>query len=171
MTTIPSAPGCPRPSKRCSTRGSPCTTSARVGTKGFYGGLRLRFFGPRILIEDASEKSKSTTLVYLQLGYRFNEHWDVSFDVFNLLDSQDSDIDYYYVVAPARRTGGGSQRLPHAPDRAARAARRRDVPLLIPRRRQAVSPSTSQEPARYAFSRRRSMRLCGLAISFQPNCR
>ena len=64
--------------------------------KGFYGGLRLRFFGPRNLIEDASEKSDPTTLVYLQLGYRFSAHWEVNFDVFNLLDSQDSDIDYYY---------------------------------------------------------------------------
>ncbi len=65
-------------------------------TKGFYGGVRLRFFGPRYLIEDASEKSDSTTLVYLQLGYRFGKTWEVSFNVFNLLDAQDSDIDYYY---------------------------------------------------------------------------
>ena len=64
--------------------------------KGFYGGLRLRFFGPRTLIEDRSQRSDSTTLVYLQLGYRFNAHWEVNFDVFNLFDSQDSDIDYYY---------------------------------------------------------------------------
>ena len=65
--------------------------------KGFYGGLRLRFFGPRNLIENASEKSDPTTLVYLQLGYKFSRTWEVNFDVFNLLDSQDSDIDYYYV--------------------------------------------------------------------------
>ncbi len=64
--------------------------------KGFYGGLRLRFFGPRTLIEDRSVRSDPTTLVYLQLGYRFNKSWELSFDIFNLLDSQDSDIDYYY---------------------------------------------------------------------------
>ena len=64
--------------------------------KGFYGGLRLRFFGPRTLTEDRSERSDPTTLVYLQLGYRFNARWEINFDVFNLLDSQDSDIDYYY---------------------------------------------------------------------------
>ena len=64
--------------------------------KGFYGSLRLRFFGTRNLIEDASQRSDPTTLVYLQLGYKFNQSWEVNFDVFNLLDSQDSDIDYYY---------------------------------------------------------------------------
>ncbi len=64
--------------------------------KGFYGGLRLRFFGPRTLIEDRSQRSDPTTLVYLQLGYHFSKAWEVSFDVFNLFDSQDSDIDYYY---------------------------------------------------------------------------
>ena len=64
--------------------------------KGFYGGVRLRFFGPRTLIEDRSQRSDPTTLVYLQLGYRFSEHWEANFDVFNLFDSRDSDIDYYY---------------------------------------------------------------------------
>ena len=78
-------------------------------TKGFYGGLRLRFFGPRKLIEDASEKSDATTLVYLQLGYRFNPTWEVNFNVFNLLDSQDSDIDYYYTSRlPGEPAGGVS---------------------------------------------------------------
>ena len=40
-------------------------------TKGFYGSVRLRFFGPRYLTQNASEKSDATTLVYLQLGYHF----------------------------------------------------------------------------------------------------
>ncbi len=66
-------------------------------TKGFYGGVRLRFFGPRNLTQDASEKSEATTLVYLQTGYRFGNHWDMNFSVFNLFNAHDSDIDYYYV--------------------------------------------------------------------------
>ena len=66
-------------------------------TKGLYGSVRLRYFGPRKLIEDDSAESNSTTLVYLQFGYRFNKTWDATFDVFNLFDSQDADIDYYYV--------------------------------------------------------------------------
>ena len=65
--------------------------------RGFYGGLRVRYFGPRSLTQDDRERSKDTTLVYLQLGYRFSQTWEVRFDVFNLLDAQVSDIDYYYV--------------------------------------------------------------------------
>ena len=64
--------------------------------RGFYGGLRLRFFGPRNLIEDASAKSDPTTLVYLQLGYKFSKTWEVTFNVFNLFNAEDADIDYYY---------------------------------------------------------------------------
>ena len=75
--------------------------------KGFYGSLRLRFFGPRTLIEDRSERSDATTLVYLQLGYRFSKSWEVNFDVFNLLDSQDSDIDYYYASRLPGEPAGG----------------------------------------------------------------
>jgi hypothetical protein len=66
-------------------------------TKSLYGGLRLRFFGPRNLTQDASEKSGATTLVYLQLGYHINKTWEVTFDIFNLLNAKDADIDYYYV--------------------------------------------------------------------------
>lgn len=29
-------------------------------------------------------------------GYRFNKHWTLSAEVFNLLDRKDSEIDYYY---------------------------------------------------------------------------
>ena len=82
--------------------------------KGFYGGLRLRFFGPRNLTQDASEKSDATTLVYLQLGYHFNPHWEVTFDVYNLLDSQDADIDYYYVSRlPGEPAAGVADRHTH----------------------------------------------------------
>ena len=82
--------------------------------KGFYGSLRFRFFGPRILIEDASQKSDSTSLLYLQLGYRFNKTWEATLDVFNLLDSQDSDIDYYYDSRlPGEPAAGVSDRHAH----------------------------------------------------------
>ena len=83
-------------------------------TKGFYGSVRLRFFGPRNLIEDASEKSDPTTLVYLQLGYHFNPRLELTFDVFNLLDSQDADIDYYYVSRlPGEPAAGVADRHTH----------------------------------------------------------
>ena len=62
-------------------------SSGSKKAQGSCGSLRLRFFGLRNLIEDASQRSDPTTLVYLQLGYRFNERWEENFDVFNLLDS------------------------------------------------------------------------------------
>jgi hypothetical protein len=63
---------------------------------GFFGGLRLRYFGPRPLVEDDSVRSGSTLLLSGQVGYEFNDTWTVTIDAFNLLDREDSDIDYFY---------------------------------------------------------------------------
>jgi len=60
------------------------------------GGLRLRYFGPRPLIEDNSVRSKSSTLANLRLGYRIDRHTRLAVDVLNLFDARVSDIDYYY---------------------------------------------------------------------------
>ncbi|HEY0316639.1 MAG TPA: TonB-dependent receptor [Sphingomonas sp.] len=59
-------------------------------------GLRLRYFGPRPLTQDGGVKSKATTLLYADLGYRITDHVRVGLDIFNLLDAHDSDIDYFY---------------------------------------------------------------------------
>ena len=59
-------------------------------------GLRLRYFGPRPLIEDNSVRSRSSTLVNMQLGYRINTRLRASMDILNLLNTSVSDIDYYY---------------------------------------------------------------------------
>ncbi len=59
-------------------------------------GLRLRYFGPRPLTQDGSVHSKSTTLLYANVGYSFNEDWTVALNIFNLLDNKTSDIDYFY---------------------------------------------------------------------------
>ncbi|WP_404359706.1 TonB-dependent receptor domain-containing protein [Methylotuvimicrobium sp. KM1] len=63
---------------------------------GFFGGPRLRYFGPRPLIEDNSVRSGSTVLLSAMLGYRFDKTWTVQAEVFNILDRKDSAIDYYY---------------------------------------------------------------------------
>ena len=63
---------------------------------GFFGSLRLRYFGPRPLIEDGSVQSDSTLLLNAQVGYQINKTWTVTVDFFNLLNSKDSDISYYY---------------------------------------------------------------------------
>lgn len=62
----------------------------------WFGQFQLRYFGPRPLIEDNSQRSKGTTLAYARLGYKVNADMKVSVDVFNLFNRNASDIDYYY---------------------------------------------------------------------------
>lgn len=64
--------------------------------RNFFGSVRLRYFGPRALIEDDSVRSQATRLVNLEAGYRVGRHAKVLADVFNIFNAQDSDIDYYY---------------------------------------------------------------------------
>lgn len=63
---------------------------------GLWASVRLRYFGPRDLIEDGSAESSSTTLVNAEVGYKFNETWSASLQVFNVFDVRDSDIEYFY---------------------------------------------------------------------------
>ena len=60
------------------------------------GGVQLRYFGPRPLVEDNSVRSAATALAYARLGYKLGARTSVALDVFNLLDKRASDIDYYY---------------------------------------------------------------------------
>lgn len=59
-------------------------------------GLRLRYFGPRALVEDNSVRSNSSMLLNARLGYRIDARSRLAVDVLNLLDRRVSDIDYYY---------------------------------------------------------------------------
>ncbi|NOS74034.1 MAG: TonB-dependent receptor [Methyloglobulus sp.] len=63
---------------------------------GFFGGPRLRFFGPRTLIEDNSKRSESTLLVSAMLGYEVNKNLSFQAEVFNILNREDDGITYYY---------------------------------------------------------------------------
>ena len=64
--------------------------------RNIFGSARLRYFGPRALIEDNSVASKRTSLVNLEGGYKLSKNVKVLVDVFNLFNVEDSDIDYYY---------------------------------------------------------------------------
>jgi len=64
--------------------------------KGVIGSLRLRHFGPRPLLEDNSVRSKTTSLVNGEFGYRFSKPYQIVGQIFNVFDSKVSDIDYYY---------------------------------------------------------------------------
>jgi outer membrane receptor protein involved in Fe transport len=73
------------------------STGATVDSaRNVFGSLRLRYFGPRPLIEDDSVRSKATSLVNAQIGYKFTKTVRVAVDIFNLFDAKNSDIDYYY---------------------------------------------------------------------------
>src|SRR6185503_18581361 len=61
-----------------------------------FGSLRLRHFGPRPLVENASVRSQTTTLWNGEIGYRFSRRTRVVVEGYNLLDSKAADIDYVY---------------------------------------------------------------------------
>ena len=62
----------------------------------WFGQLQIRDFGPRPLIEDNSQRSKSTTLVQARVGAWIGQDTKLALDVFNVFNRQASDIDYYY---------------------------------------------------------------------------
>jgi hypothetical protein len=64
--------------------------------KGWSTSLRLRYFGPRYLTQDGTERSPSTALLYYNVSYKFNKTWTIEGDIFNLLNAKADDIDYYY---------------------------------------------------------------------------
>ncbi|BCM89328.1 hypothetical protein IAD21_01174 [Abditibacteriota bacterium] len=64
--------------------------------QGINGALRLRYFGPRPLIEDNSVRSKSSALVNGRLGYKLKNGTRFNVEVFNIFNAAVSDIDYYY---------------------------------------------------------------------------
>lgn len=63
-------------------------------TEEFYSHVRMRHFGDFTL--DGGAKARSSTLLNLRLGYDMSSRWSAAFDVLNLLDSEDRDIEYYY---------------------------------------------------------------------------
>ena len=62
----------------------------------FFGGINWRYFGPRPLIENDSIRSKETSIVNGQVGYRITKTVRVTVEGFNLFDTEASAIDYYY---------------------------------------------------------------------------
>ncbi len=63
---------------------------------GWFGGARFRHFGKAPLIENNSVRSDPTTLVNLELGYRMSKRFALSLAAYNLFDSDDNDITYFY---------------------------------------------------------------------------
>ncbi|MBC7574177.1 MAG: TonB-dependent receptor [Herminiimonas sp.] len=71
----------------------------------YFGGLQLRYFGPRPLIEDNSARSNKTMTLNGRIGYKFSPKLRIELEGYNLTDRKDAAIDYYY-----------ASRLPNEPD-------------------------------------------------------
>jgi hypothetical protein len=84
------------------------------GDTGWFGALRLRSIGPRPLISDGSVYSSFTTTVNARLGYVFESGIKLNLDAFNILNTQASQIDYYYTSRlPGEPAGGVADRHFH----------------------------------------------------------
>ena len=64
--------------------------------RGWDGGLRFRYFGPRPLIEDGTVRSGPTALFDARLGYQLSERVHIGVDIFNLFNAHAHQIDYFY---------------------------------------------------------------------------
>jgi hypothetical protein len=75
---------------------------------GFSSSMRLRYFGPRDLTSDGIFRSNQTVMLNGELGYQIKKKWHVSAEFLNMLDREDSDIDYAYEsrVIPGITPGG-----------------------------------------------------------------
>ncbi|MFJ1257765.1 TonB-dependent receptor [Cupriavidus sp. CuC1] len=75
-------------------------TTASMGLSANRGrwsvGARMRYFGPRPLVEDNSVRSASSFLVNFKLGYRVHKNVRIFAEVLNVLGKRANDIDYYY---------------------------------------------------------------------------
>jgi hypothetical protein len=63
--------------------------------EGFFGGVRLRYFGSQPLTEDNSVSAPSSLTLNGRLGWR-DRQWEISLNVFNGLDKKNNDIAYFY---------------------------------------------------------------------------
>ncbi len=56
----------------------------------------MRYFGPRPLIEDNSQRSASSLLWSGRASYKFDQRTQVSLDILNVFNRKANDIEYYY---------------------------------------------------------------------------
>ena len=74
------------------------TVAAGLSWQGerFSASLRWRFFGGAALIEDGSVEASSTSLLNGRFGALLSSRLRLELEVFNLLDREGSDIEYFY---------------------------------------------------------------------------
>jgi len=75
--------------------------------------LQWRFLGPRPLVEDDSVRAPSTLLANLRVARRLGRDAELTLDVFNLLDREADDIEYFYESRLAGEPGPMADRHVH----------------------------------------------------------
>jgi outer membrane receptor protein involved in Fe transport len=73
----------------------------------FYGSVRVRYFGPRPLVDDGSVSSKSSTTLSALVGYEFMPGIRAQVEILNMLNARVSDIDYDYASRLPGEPAGG----------------------------------------------------------------
>ena len=63
---------------------------------GYAASLRYRYFGPRVLDQAGDAVSTSTSLLNAQFTLKARNGSRVTFDIFNLLNAQSDDVEYFY---------------------------------------------------------------------------
>ncbi|MBI4520786.1 MAG: TonB-dependent receptor, partial [Gemmatimonadetes bacterium] len=76
------------------------------GVQGPYASLRLRHFGAYPLVEDNSVRAAPSSLVSASAGWALGA-LRIGVSVLNLLDSDDSDIEYFYESRLPGEPAGG----------------------------------------------------------------
>jgi outer membrane receptor protein involved in Fe transport len=64
--------------------------------RGWTATVAQRYIGPGALVEDNSVRSRSSIQTNLKLSYAYNKHLEFGFDVYNLLNRKNNDIQYFY---------------------------------------------------------------------------
>jgi outer membrane receptor protein involved in Fe transport len=75
--------------------------------KRMFGSVRLRYFGPRALVEDNSVQSQATTLINLEAGYQIARGVRLNAMVYNVFNAEVSDIEYYFASRLPNEPLGG----------------------------------------------------------------
>ena len=73
----------------------------------YFGGLQLRYFGPRPLLEDNTVRSNKTVTLNGRIGYKINPKMKIELEGYNLANRRDSAIDYAYVSRLPGEPAGG----------------------------------------------------------------
>jgi hypothetical protein len=58
----------------------------------------MRYFGPRALVQDNSERSPASTLFNGQIACDLNRNVRLILDILNIFNAQVNDMEYYYAT-------------------------------------------------------------------------